>query len=615
MTFVSRQPSYRRRLARGVRFAAIGLLALMATPFVGQQPAARMGVVDDWSHHHLVFSNPGTLAEAVRSGSFDKWYRVVNDPRYQMQQRKRSLGQRAAAATPDLMPPTPISRVSRKLKQDWSTGMGGVAASLTGTVGTLGSSSISGSSTLTVDGVTFDASPPAAASRTGTFTGNPTNGQTATIGGSEVLTASLSTAAAGSITIGSSFCIGPAQGITINGTSLTTNATAGTGTFVVSTVPNAGETVVIGGVTYTFETALSGTTPANQVLVPGTNNSGNRTITAENLSVAINNAGTCGSTSGGVCSRNVTAANPQLSSTDNSSATQTLTSLCADNAQITGTSDGTKVTVNNVAAASSAGTNSSTTFALNSSGTRPASQTVTAANILTAVNTNTTTAALVTASSGGTGIVSLVSDTWGTVGNYTVTQNATSGVTVSGMSGGADGTNTGTSFAIDNVLADAATNLAAAITRNGGTVGVTATSNAGVVTVTATPGSSGNSVTLAETLSNFSWSGSPLTPQPSTSRTGEGARRPSGPGPGTWVKAPGTAGGGTARAFMFGAGRLIAPACSRALPGQTRSPGRHQPMARMCTWPGRQGRRCSRRSFDFGLRAWRAGPRLLPSCS
>jgi hypothetical protein len=80
------------------------------------------------------------------------------------------------------------------------------------------------------------------------------------------------------------------------------------------------------------------------------------------------------------------------------------------------------------------------------------------------------------------------------------------------LTGGTSGTNTGTDFAIDGVLADDATNLASAITRNGGTVGVSATSSGAVVTVTATTaGSAGNSITLAEALSNFSWAGSTLT--------------------------------------------------------------------------------------------------------
>jgi hypothetical protein len=516
-------------------------------PKAGEAPAAITvgnvqitGLPDDWTHHHLVFSNPGTEEDAYQKGRHDQWLKVVNDPRYIIQQLKRhapaqgpadddvaSIEEEArtneAARTEDLsasaaealgVPGTKRSKT--KIKKDWSAGMDGTAAAGTGTITTNNAGS---SSSISVGGQTISASAPTAASDTGTFTGNPTNGQTVTVGGSEVLTASLGTAATATITIGSSFCIAPGQGVDVDGTTFTTNATAGTGTVVVDTVPSAGDTVVIGGVTYTFETTLSSGGPANQVLVPTSNTSGNRTITAENLSVAINNSGTCGSTSGGVCTRNVSAVNPQVSSTDNSSATQTLTALCADNAAITGTSDGTKVTVNTVAAASSAGTNSSSglIFALNTSGstTTPASQSLTATNLVSVINGNSTTSGILTAASGGAGIVNLTANTWGTAGNsYTLTDNATSGVTLATFASkntGTSGTNTGTSFAIDNVNADAATNLASAIARNGGTVGVTATSSSATVTVTASAaGSSGNSITLAEGLSNFTWSGSTL---------------------------------------------------------------------------------------------------------
>lgn len=56
-----------------------------------------------------------------------------------------------------------------------------------------------------------------------------------------------------------------------------------------------------------------------------------------------------------------------------------------------------------------------------------------------------------------------------------------------------------------------AANLAAAIDRNGGPIGVTATSSGATVTVTAVnPGAGGNAITLAESMSNFSWSGGNL---------------------------------------------------------------------------------------------------------
>lgn len=489
------------------------------------------GIPQDWSHHHLVFSNPGTEEDAIANGTHDRWLSIVNDPRYIIQQLKRHAAQGPAAmdissteqtaqaaasagvaATQD---PTPAAKSKKsKMKKDWSESLGsGTAATLACQVGALNSSTISGSSTLTVDGVTFHASPPTAASATGTFSGNPINGQTATIGGSEILTASLSTAATASITVGSSFCIAPGQGVDVDGTTFTTNATAGAaGSFNVNSSPTTGETMVIGGVTYTFERTnpLTGAT-LNQVYVVTGNHSG----VAQNLSVAINNGGTCGFTdSNGVCTRNVTA-NPLVSSSDTSAnTTQTLTPRCADNAAISvANSSGGDVTGVNTGAGG-AGTNSAPglTFALNASGTTPASQTLTATNIYNDINGNATTSAIITATNPSSGVVDLTAKTWGAGANgYTLTDTATSGVTLSGFSGGVNGTNTGSSFAIDNVTADGATNLAAAIARNGVAVGVTASSIGSVVTVTATtPGTSGNSIALAKTLANFIWSGADL---------------------------------------------------------------------------------------------------------
>jgi hypothetical protein len=74
----------------GAAFAVLIGLTVLITG----KPASpnRVGVVDDWSHHHLIFSNPGTFADAMKTGSFLQWYKIVNDPRFQMQQMKRSSG-------------------------------------------------------------------------------------------------------------------------------------------------------------------------------------------------------------------------------------------------------------------------------------------------------------------------------------------------------------------------------------------------------------------------------------------------------------------------------------------------------------------------------------------
>jgi hypothetical protein len=67
----------------------------------GQQAPAPRGVPDDWSHHHLVFSNPGTFADALKNGTLAQWYQITNEPRYQIQQLKRDLLKRQLAAAPD----------------------------------------------------------------------------------------------------------------------------------------------------------------------------------------------------------------------------------------------------------------------------------------------------------------------------------------------------------------------------------------------------------------------------------------------------------------------------------------------------------------------------------
>jgi len=63
-----------------------------------ESPGELPGVVDDWSHHRLIFSNPGSEEEALREGRHDGWLRVVNEPRYIMQQLKRHAPAQGPAA-------------------------------------------------------------------------------------------------------------------------------------------------------------------------------------------------------------------------------------------------------------------------------------------------------------------------------------------------------------------------------------------------------------------------------------------------------------------------------------------------------------------------------------
>lgn len=109
-------------------------------------------------------------------------------------------------------------------------------------------------------------------------------------------------------------------------------------------------------------------------------------------------------------------------------------------------------------------------------------------------------------------VVTITAPVAGAANNFTLASNGSSQLAVGGAAGtGGSGSNTGLNFLSITNVTTAATNLSAAIVRNGGTVGVTSTSSGGMVTVTATiPGTAGNSIALAQTTSNFVWAGSTL---------------------------------------------------------------------------------------------------------
>ena len=85
---------------------ALGATVLGAGIVLGQgEIPQRKGVPDDWTHHHLVFSNPGTAAEALQNGTYDRWLTIVSDPRYALQRTKRE-----AAARSGVRPLLPASQ-------------------------------------------------------------------------------------------------------------------------------------------------------------------------------------------------------------------------------------------------------------------------------------------------------------------------------------------------------------------------------------------------------------------------------------------------------------------------------------------------------------------------
>jgi hypothetical protein len=95
------------------------------------------GVTEDWSDRHLVFPNPGTEADAIKNGTYEKWLKIVNEPRFIKQQIRRAGGvqvlESAAGLTPRTIGTGPIllgrgsgflgpKKVS--LTKDWSMDLG-----------------------------------------------------------------------------------------------------------------------------------------------------------------------------------------------------------------------------------------------------------------------------------------------------------------------------------------------------------------------------------------------------------------------------------------------------------------------------------------------------------
>ena len=109
-----------------VLYGVFGCSLLLASPLADAQ---RIGFPEDWSHHHVVFSDPGTFRKALEKGSFDDWARITNDPRFGHQQMrlKAASGLSLSANGLDLTERvgTPAARPSRDpIKKDWSMDLG-----------------------------------------------------------------------------------------------------------------------------------------------------------------------------------------------------------------------------------------------------------------------------------------------------------------------------------------------------------------------------------------------------------------------------------------------------------------------------------------------------------
>jgi hypothetical protein len=98
-----------------LRFVAVALLvayAMTVAPAQQNLPYGGGGIVDDWTTHHVVFSNPGTLMDAMMNGRRQEWEHIVRDPRYRMQLIRQSVMSNPSA-TSEVPPASNELRINR----------------------------------------------------------------------------------------------------------------------------------------------------------------------------------------------------------------------------------------------------------------------------------------------------------------------------------------------------------------------------------------------------------------------------------------------------------------------------------------------------------------------
>ena len=289
----------------------LGFFAAFAIPVLAQdsQPVTIgnvqiTGFPEDWTHHRLVFSNPGTEEDAIRKGNFERWHRVVNDPRYVFHQlrrqlpvhgpaadavaTKRMLDAKAALEEPlrlgpprfPVPPRVPSPPKKNSIKKDWNETLGAVGSP--------------GYSVFPVKW-TYNFS---AASCANDFVAYPTGQAGSATQASIIAYYNLYSGCGGTVpgvdwayNTGGTIALSPVA--SIDGTQLafiqTATSGSGTGTVTFTANPTAGTSqITIGGVQYLFESSTTATgcttttAPPYCVLVGST-----AAASAQNLAAAV----------------------------------------------------------------------------------------------------------------------------------------------------------------------------------------------------------------------------------------------------------------------------------------------------------------------------------------
>ena len=534
--------------------------------FGPQGPAELEGLADGWSHHHLIFSNPGTEEDAVRDGRYEEWLKTVNNPRYIMQQLKRrapaqgpaaeyvarmnelARAQEAAEGDEFASPPfedsvrpigpIPVRLPKLPIHRDWSMDLGSGAKvgagvfpakySFNGGAANCGNAS---QPDYVVYNTGLTGTPGTDASQTGTFAGS--SGTGTVVVDSVTLTASAGTAASQTTTISTN---GVASGNTIKITnplgSLSLTLTASTPVAqedqlaVSSTEPSPGDYLTIQGIVYEFENSYwtNRNVPSGSCYI---NRAAGQTSIVSYLAAAISfNGRANGTNTTWYCNNNATQPSNGVTVTSSTSPDVDVTAKIAGSTGFTTSTSGSYPPAVTVLITGSDGSSTSPNFQW-WSGAAAVSNTKLATNIYTAITTGSAAGVTATNPSGEVVITASLTGLAGNSINVTTTiSSGLAGAKFNGnLTGGAAGTTSGTTFSTSTDSTTQSTNLdneatALATAINANVPAVSATpSGAGVTVTDKTAGIAGNSIGTTGTLGGtFSWAGSTLAggvdPQP-----------------------------------------------------------------------------------------------------
>ncbi len=300
------------RLPASTLVGLVTPMLLAVTTSAQQEPQPR-GLPEDWSHRHVVFSNPGTyvqmLDQRISQEKWFNWLALQKDPRYLLQVRKRTRSERITNDVQDGRLGFRAAAVNEKKKEqpppsgdmihgDWSNVMGGVSGAGHTRTFPAKFSFTTSSKDCADDFVVYTTSTGGAngsgtfRTRQGTFTGVPAAGGTFTITNTVyAIDQVLTLTADATVNTGLKFAVGGtapqaatnlAAAIARNGGVVGVTATSASGVVTVSSITHAMTTAQILVAEGLSSFTLTGTDTA------GTGTKGQPTIFAVNQLYADN---------------------------------------------------------------------------------------------------------------------------------------------------------------------------------------------------------------------------------------------------------------------------------------------------------------------------------------